>query len=147
MAYGTRSYDPVGRERTREKGFEMRSSPFAVPAGDPTPNVTDQSVQSQQTTPAVPAVTAAAQAKKLFKPKQNVLASHKLAYDLGFRLGKSAAYPLQETTPQGNTMQNVLPAHVPALRGTPVPKVIHSWSEEKKLKKPEKLPPKPKPSK
>ncbi len=124
MAYNVSVYGAPDWGRTGTPGFDDRPTLFAVPAGGPVPNIQQTRKPYLNTRPSLPELESAAKAKKLFQPKRNVLARHKLAYALGVALGKSAAYPLQENTPQHETVPNTLPPHVPPTKGIPGPKIV-----------------------
>lgn len=145
MAYNVSIYGAPDWGRKEEEGYERRPTPFAVPAGGPVPNIGVSTANN--TTFSLPAVTAAAQAKKLFQPRRGVLARHKLAYDLGFQLGqKSAAYPLQELTPGHDTVDNTLPTHAPTPPGIKAPRATWPVFGKAPRHKPVKQPARPRPA-
>lgn len=79
-------------------GVDAASYAMALPTASPA--IQQASNPTKMPTASRPTAIAELAAKKLFKPKLNVLRRAKLAsYDIGFMLGKMSAVPLPEKPP------------------------------------------------
>ncbi len=131
MAYsGTSTYGATQHSTSEEPGYERRPSTLAVDTGDNIPpNTTNTKKPELNTRASTPALGADV------KVKRDAMARSKVAYILGFNLGKAAAYPLTMDQPQG--MPNIVPPEVPPMKA---PKISSPTSKTHQINNQAKQP-------